>query len=299
MNIVLNEKKYAEHCLTTGRIFEKPHYTLKILASYFYHELGYNNRRIEIELLDFLERSSKKYRENILYWQPIVEEISNKADEYKLYEIDGVWVTKKELKTIKKIRSQKLRKVAFVLLCLAKFGNAKNKDNNNWVNFLYIDIFRMARYNCKHDERCWGMRKLYLAGMIQLAKKLTNLSVQVTFIDETAGFNSCDIFIDDFRELGYSYQKIVGMDIIECAECGILIPNSSRSNRKYCDNCAGNVPVQYKSITCVDCGNVFVRPVKSRQIRCPKCAGIERKRINKEAIKKWRESHCNTSSEES
>ena len=296
MNIILNEKKYAELCLTTGRIFEKPYYTLKILASYFYYELGYNNRRIQIELLDFLERSSKKYRENILYWQPIVEEISKKANEYRLYEIDGVWVTKKELKTIKKIRGQQLKKVAFVLLCLAKFGSAKNKDNNNWVNFSYADIFKMARYNCKHDERCWGLRRLYLAGLIQLAKKLTNLSLRVMFVDENAGYNKCDIFVDDFRELGYSYQKIVGENIIECADCGILIPNSSMNNRKYCDVCAGHIPVQYKSIICMDCGNVFVRPIKSRQVRCPKCAEIERKRANRAKVERWRKNHCNHSS---
>lgn len=292
MNIILSEKKCAEYCLLTGKIIEKPKYSLKILASYFYYELGYNKRRIEIELMDFLERSSKKYRENIRYWVPIVETLAKNADQYILYEVGGVWITKKELSVISEIRGKQVRKVAFVLLCLAKFGNARNEENCNWVNFGYPEIFKMARYNCKHDERCWTLHKLYESGLIGLAAKLTNTSLQVKFVDEDAGYNDSDIFIDDFRELGYRYQMISGdNNIIACADCGVLIPRGPMGNRKYCDECSGRVPVQYKSIECVDCGNIFVRPMKSRQIRCPKCAEKERNRINREKMKKWRENH--------
>lgn len=287
-SIILNEKDYAETCLDTGSITEKPHYTIKVLASYFYYELGYSKKRIEVELIDFLERCSPKYRENMRYWHPIVEDISKRADKYKLYQVDGVWITKKELAEIDKIKWKKIRKVAFVLLCLAKFENAKNPDNVGWVNFSYGDIFKLARYNCKHKDRCLGLGKIYRAGLIALPVKITNTALKVVFIDETAGSNESDIFINDFRELGYLYQKLTGDDIVNCEGCGVLIPNSKKRNRKYCAVCAGRVPIQYKSIICAECGKVFVRSVKSRQIRCIKCAEIDRKRTNRNKMRKWR-----------
>ena len=295
MNIILNEKKFAEKCLTSGQILDKPYNTIKILASYFYYVIGYNEQRIEVELVGFMERSTQKYRDNVRYWHPIIEDVSKHAGDYKLHEIDGVWITQKELTDIEKIESAKLRNVAFVLLCLAKFMNERYSKNNGWVNYAHIEIFKLAKYNCTHKERCFAIGEIYRAGLIELPVKITNTSLRVAFIDETAGSNETDIFVDDFRELGYMYQKINGDNIFSCRGCGILVKNNHRNNRMYCSECAGQVPIQYKSVVCSDCGNVFVRPIRARQKRCPKCHAIEKRRKNRINMRKWRKGKSNIS----
>ena len=276
-NIILNEREYAEHCLNKGIIDEKPFTTLSILAKYYYHVCGYRKTRIYNALVEFIKYNYPLYSYNKSYWDDTIERISNSVGKYKLFEIDGIWITKSEINTIDSIKTSSLRRVSFVLLCLAKLGNAKNPNNNGWVNYETKDVFSLARVNCRVDERYQYYSKLNQIGLLEFAKRNDNLSVRVTYIDEDS---DSLFFVSDFRELGYEYLNFHGGNFTRCKKCGILMRDSKRHNKLYCSNCKGYEKQVSKKIVCVDCGKEFeVDARTSKKYRCDACQ-CEKNKIN-------------------
>lgn len=58
---------------------------------------------------------------NPVKWQDTIERQVKKAKKYSLIEIDFIPITKNELDTIKSIKNKPQERLAFTLLCLAKF----------------------------------------------------------------------------------------------------------------------------------------------------------------------------------
>lgn len=284
--IILDEKKYAEKCLENGLMDSKPFNTLSILAKYYYHHLGYRKKKIASLLLDYLSKYYPRYEFNEFSWKESIDKIARNVGKHKLYEISGVKITKSEMKTIQNIHNKVLERLAFTMLCLAKFYNLKNPKNNGWVNTDSKEIYKYARISCKAIEREIKIGKLRNMGLIELPKKNGNLNCRVTFINDD---DDEELFISDFRELGYEYLLYKGGNFIRCAECGILTRGNKSGNKKYCKDCATYTPKGTKMITCVDCGKEFEVDALSRRIRCDMCHKEERKRINKENQRKWKE----------
>lgn len=284
--IILNERIYAEQCLRNLKMETKPFQTLTIIGNYFFHA-GYNKKRIFKELRDFFIKADlATYSSNKRYWDDTLELISSKSGKYPLHELDGVWITHNELNTIKKLKNKLLERLAFTLLCLAKLNNMRNPNNNYWVNNDYKEIFNLARITCKKKERYINMGRLYRSGLIELAKRIDNLSVRVTFADSDATYYSRDegdLFISDFRELGYEYLYANGGNFIRCAECGILVRGNKQHTKKYCKDCAGYTPIKTKRIICSDCGRAFeVSSLNSKTTRCEDCQKENDKRRKRE-----------------
>lgn len=274
--ILLNEKDYVEDCLNNNTLKGKPYFSLVLISRYLYQYKGYKKQRIEKELVNILETSYKDYHYNRLYWEDNIDKIAKKAGRRKLFESDGVWITDKELTAISSLGDDILERLAFTLLCVAKLNNQKNPQNNNWVNIPYKDIFKMARINCSVKERYVYLNKIYMNNMLQLPKKLDNLNCRVIYLDES-GNNI--LHITDFRELGYEYMKYKGGNFVRCAECGRLMRDNKMHNKKYCSECAANLPKRAKTIRCIDCGKEFsVSVYNSRQNRCKECYEKYRKR---------------------
>ena len=98
------------------------------------------------------------------------------------------------------------------------------------------------------------------------------------------------LFVYDFRALGYEYLQYKGDSFIRCQECGLLIRNNKRGTRKYCKNCAGYIPQEYKMIICEDCGKEFEVDAKNNQSsRCSDCYAKHRREKVKENVQKYRE----------
>lgn len=284
--IILDEKKYAEKCLKNGLMDLKPYYVLCLLAKYYYHHLGYRKKKITSLLLDYLSKYYPRYEFNEFSWKESIDKIARNVGKHKLYEISGVKITKSEMETIQNIHNKVLERLAFTMLCLAKFYNLKNPKNNGWVNTDSKEIYKYARISCKAIEREIKIGKLRNMGLIELPKKNGNLNCRVTFINDD---DDEELFISDFRELGYEYLLYKGGNFIRCAECGILTRGNKSGNKKYCKDCATYTPKGTKMIICVDCGKEFEVDALSRRIRCDMCHKEERKRINKENQRKWKE----------
>ena len=287
ITIVLNEKEYAENCLKNRIIGEKPFFTLSILAKYYYHVFGYRKKKITSLLINFMSRYYPRYSANKSLWDENIEKIAKNAGKYDLFEIDGVWITDKELKTISNIRNKVLERLAFTMLCIAKLNNMKNPKNNGWVNIDIKDLFSIARISCSVRDRYNKLGNLKQLSLLEFPKKNDNLSSRVTYIDNN-GLNI--LFISDFRELGYEYLKYCGGNFVNCQECGRLIRNNKYSNKKYCLECAAYTPKNYKTIVCLDCGKEFeIKAKNNKSCRCSNCYKIYRKNKIKENVQKYRE----------
>lgn len=285
--IVLNEKIYAEQCLENGTIDAKPYFTLNILATYFYHVYGYRNKQISHELTDFFDKNSCEYSKNKSFWDETIDTIAKKAGKYPLHEIDGVRISQKELATIYSIHNKVLEKLAFTLLCLSKLNNLRNPNNSNWVNYDYKDVFKMARITCNKQERYKKMGSLVKMGLLNTAKRVDSLSVQITFADSNTECED-DLFINDFRELGYEYLLLRGENLVRCQECGILIRGNKAGTKKYCSACAAYTPQETKKIICIDCGKeIEVDSKNTKSCRCVACQAT----INREKKRIWKRNH--------
>ncbi len=231
--IILNEKEYVHRVLSDQYIDPSKTYTfLSMYARYLYHEKGLRKASIIEELHRFMEKNDPHY--NPADWSASLEKYAGRAEKYPLCECSGVWITEKEQKTIENVHDKVLERLAFTLLCLAKFGNFRNPNNNNWVNYSNGEIYSMACINTTAFEKDMKLHKLKELGLIEYAKKVNNLKIQVLYIKEDS---ERKLLISDFRKLGYEWRLCQGENYIRCADCGILTKNTN-GKRRYCKKCA-------------------------------------------------------------
>lgn len=285
--IILNEKEYAEECLKNKFISDKPFLTLSILAKYYYHHLNYRKKKIVELLTNFMESYYPRYDCSKSSWDDSIEKIVSRVNKYKLFEIDGIWITKDELDTIQNIHNKVLERLAFTMLCLAKLNNLKNPKNQGWVNLDAKEIFSLARISCSVISRYEKFGILNQLNLLEFPKKNDNLSCRVTFINDNS---EKVLFISDFRELGYEYLKFTGGNFIRCRECGVLIKNNKNGTKKYCPACTGYTPQETKTITCVDCGEEFEIDARlSNKCRCAACQEVKIREDTRKRVQKFRE----------
>ena len=279
--IVLNEKEYAEQCLKSKTIGDKPFFTLSILAKYYYHCHGYRKKKIINLLTLFIRECYPRYSCNRAEWDEHIEKLAATAGKYTLFEIDGIWITQAELDTIDSIHNKVLERLAFTMLCLAKLGNARNKKNNGWVSYTAKEIYSMARISCDAIGRYEKFTQLKQLSLLEFPKKNGNMSNRVTYVNDDS---EKVLFIYDFRELGYEYLKYKGGNFLRCHECGILIHNNKQKNKKFCSSCDGYIPIGEKTLICIDCNKHFTVPATvSNKVRCNCCQELR----NKEKRREW------------
>lgn len=204
-------------------------------ARYLFHEKELRKKEIMKELNSFMESNYPRY--NQVDWSASLEKYANTAGKYPLCECKGVWITENELKTIEEIHDNVLERLAFTLLCLAKFRNFKSPDNHNWVNYSNGEIYSMACINTAAFEKDIKLNKLRELGLIEYAKKVNNLNIQVLYLHNDG---KQKLFISDFRKLGYEWRLYKGEKYIRCADCGILTKRKT-NNQRYCKDCSDKI----------------------------------------------------------
>lgn len=284
---ILNEKEYAEKCLREGIVDRNPYQAISILAKYYCHHCGFNRRQIIDSLFDYLRKYYPRYELNEEKWISAVERLATNAKNEKLHELSGVKITKNEMNTIRNIKNKTLEKLAFTSLCLAKLNNLKKPTNNGWVNTDTGDVFKAAHIFCNEFDQSVKLNKLYLLGLVEFPKRNDNLNYRITFIDDCGDE---EIFISDFRELGYEYLNYIGEDFIRCADCGILTRPGKTNQKKYCEKHKSNKDPQVeKTIFCIDCGKpIEVMSKNNKTCRCSDCQKIYRNNYQRELMRKRR-----------
>lgn len=288
--IILNEKQYARRCLEENSLGENTYITLSIIAKYYYFDCGYKKKKIKEMLTEFLSNNLITYHKEEKVWIENIEKIVNKVNKQKLYEISGVKITKPEIEKIQILQNKLLEKLAFTMLCIAKFHNIKNENNNGWVTTSGKELLDFANINCPQSRLNIHINKLYEAGLLDLPLRCDNTNCRINFIDNDGDE---ELFVSDFRNLGFEYLLYCGENYIRCAECGVLFYKKEKGKRKYCNECRGyKKKPEMKICTCIDCGNIFqVKNNVTNKMRCDDCQIKHRYENNK----KWRNNKKNES----
>lgn len=231
--IILNEREYIENAILEETIDPaKAYLTLSIYARYLYYEKQLKKPEIIRELNAFM--SAKYPRYNPVDWSASIERYAGRAGKYPLCECPGVWLTATELSIVESLQNKVLERLAFTLLCLAKFRNFRNPENHGWINYSNGEIYSMACINTTAFEKDCRLNQLRDLGLIRFAKRVDSLSIQVLFTDEASENR---LFISDFRKLGYEWRAYNEEKYLRCAGCGILTRRQN-NRQKYCKHCS-------------------------------------------------------------
>lgn len=242
MSIVLNEYEWAERMISNHDLGKRPVETLNRVAKYYF-ATGYSKREVRHMLDTFLIQCDPSA--SLPSWSDMLDRIAKNVDKYPIIRMDGINVTSKELEAIGKLEGKQIRRLAFTLLCVAKYWDAVSERNDHWVNTSDREIMQMANISTSIKRQSAMFAELKDVGMIRFSKKIDNLNVKVAFMED----GEVSLHIQDFRNLGYQYLKHYGAPYFECENCGLTvkIQEPARGRRqKYCPSCAVEVGVRQR-----------------------------------------------------
>ncbi len=232
MAIILNEREYAENIIETKDLGKSPVDSLSKVARYYLQCNGYRKSEVRRKIEELLIASNPGVI--LVKWSDTLDKIAKNADKYKLIEIDGIPITQAEVDAIKKLGKRQDERLAFSLLCVAKYWDRVSDDNNHWVNTNDGDLMRMANVSTTAARQNQMVHRLVSANMIQLSKRVDNLNMQVMYINDDS---PVVVKIYDYRNLGNQYLMLRGDRYFMCENCGICVKRNSNS-QKYCKQCA-------------------------------------------------------------
>lgn len=239
MTIVLNEHDWAQDMIKSRSLGTKPFETLSRVAKY-YIDKAYSKKEVRSMLDTFLLQCEPTA--SLPKWAETLDYAVAKALKYNAIKIDGIEITKPEMECIDALEGKQVRRLAFTLLCLAKYWDIVNPQGDHWVNSKDSEIMRMANINTSIKRQSLMYYNLNEANMVQFSKKVDNTNVRVCFI--TPG--EIALTITDFRNLGYQYLKYHGEPYFECQNCGLTVKSEKNTGRKpkYCRECAVEIHMQ-------------------------------------------------------
>ena len=240
MSIVMDEYEWAEQMIESRDLGKKPLETLGRISKYYLAN-QYSKKDIKKMLETFLVQCDPSVC--LPRWQDALDRIVKKSDKYPLIRVDGVHISWTEMQKIMALNGKQLQRLAFTLLCVAKYWDAVSPNNNHWVNTPDKELMELAAVKTTVRRQSSMFGELRDAGMLRFSRKVDNLNVQILFIDSD---DPC-LCIQDFRNLGFQYQKFCGEPCFECECCGAVVARaSSHAGRpqKYCKSCANDMKIQ-------------------------------------------------------
>lgn len=242
MSIVLREHEWAENMIKSKSLGKKPSETLSRVARY-YIDKGYSKKNTRNFLDTFLIQCEPT--SSLPKWSDALDYALNHALKYKAINIEGIDISKPEMDKIDSLEGKQIKRLAFTLLCLAKYWKIVSPLGDYWVNNKDNEIMAMANINTsirRQGMMYWSLRE---CGMIQFSRKVDNTNVRVCFVED----GDVAMHITDFRNLGYQYLKYHGEPYFECENCGLTskINNPNKGRRqKYCRECAVAINTQQR-----------------------------------------------------
>ena len=291
---ILNELKHAEKIINDN-LYQLEYSTLyedlHIVANYYYAVMQYRRPKIKELLLDLSKRRYSKFDEDISRCQKIIDTAVKKAGEYKLLQCDSITITKNEMNTIREINDKTLERLAFTLLCIAKYQLKRNSDFGGWCNANPRDIFSLAKIKNGKSKDNAGIKTgdlylsyLYSHGLITINRDIRKWNIKVLFMDNDS---EPEMTISDFRDLGYLYNAYKGDKFFACKGCGIITKvYASNDETGLCKSCLLKSKLKY--IECTDCGKVFTADRRGgyQVKRCSDCQAKHKKATYKAWIRK-------------
>lgn len=242
MTVVLKENEWAQDMIRSSDLGKKPSETLRRVARY-YLDKGCSTADTRKRLDSFLIRCEPT--SSLPKWSDALDYAVSRAAKYESIDIDSINITDTEMRRIDALDGKQIKRLAFTLLCLAKYWKIVIPDGDYWVNNKDTEIMALANINTSVKRQglmYWTLRE---AGMVQFSKKVDNTNVKVCFVED----GEVVLHITDFRNLGYQYLMYHGEPYFVCANCGITAkldnPGVGRKQR-YCKKCAAEIAMQQK-----------------------------------------------------
>lgn len=173
-------------------------------------------------------------------YQMKIEEYVKNASKYPFKDIESIKITKKELDFIANLNNIRLEKIAFVLLCIAKYECYYHDEPKYWISWSLNNISKLARVHVTKDENRQLFRELVLSGVIESNSSGVNLYEHILFVshdkDDSVVLELSEV---DYKELAYTYlfYKNGFSGYVHCEKCGRLVKQKS-NRQKFCNECA-------------------------------------------------------------
>lgn len=266
-HFIINQVKYIEEFMAKGELAydNDESATIELLARYYRNYKSLPKNECEELIYQYLnDYYIKTFGQEILNnCGKVVDAISN-ACSYRRYntchgykplrDFDGIWITQKEINTIKQLENIEEQELLFGVLCFTKMYDENNRRNMRKVNHLWYVENSVLR-------RCIGWKKgtvnkveamladFYDRGLVSL---IENRDKYELFIPNRQPIfsNQCCIvddegegvvYLDNFDTLGLVWKKILGQKNIKQCVCGRYFETCS-NRQKYCPKCGGNKP---------------------------------------------------------
>lgn len=236
-----NDKSDIEDMIARHYVNEDNYYeTIKQLAIYNYHELHLEKQ----DNYDAIKTYMTKYANDFFepeYMDVIYDKIVQ-AKRSPYVDIDSIAITRQELDRIVVLDDIRKEKIAFVLLAVAKYNDAKYQNNNHCVTLSNMQVCKLARVTMSCKERDAFMSFLISDGIVTTTNSSKSKAKFVQICTEECVEDDIAMILHeiDFEELAYTYQKWKsnGVGFGKCQGCGITIKQGKTKPRKYCENCA-------------------------------------------------------------
>lgn len=238
MSYVLNETQWAKDAIENKELGKNPYETLRRVAR-FYMDSGVPRGKVRENIESFLVSCDKSI--SVVKWSVATEAAISFAGKHEAVDVGAITITEAEMDTIQAIEiGNQAQRLAFTLLCFAKYWDVYTGSNSGWVNSKDADIMREANIKTAIKRQCKLYHDLNELGLISFSSKVDCTNVRVDFINNNS---PATMKISDFRSLGNQYLMYCGEPYFKCAECGIIekIPNKNGRRKKYCSSCAAKV----------------------------------------------------------
>ncbi len=240
MTVVLKENEWAYDHIVANDLGDKPSETLRRVARY-YLDKGYSTASVKKQLDFFILKCDPTA--SLPKWANSIDYAVSRASKYASINIESIDITDKEMSKVDALEGKQIKRLAFTLLCLAKYWAVASTENDFWVNNKDTEIMKLANINTsikRQGMMYWALRE---ADMIQFSKKVDNTNVRVCFAED----GEVVLRVTDLRNLGYQYLMYHGEPYFECKCCGLTTKYrnpSKNGGQKYCSECAGKIYIQ-------------------------------------------------------
>ena len=220
---------------------KKPMETLARVARYYIEEMGYKPADARNKLDAFIIQCDPSA--SLVAWADRADKALKNATKYRSVKIDYLSVTEPEIKRIELLKGKQLKRLAFTLLCLAKYYHAIRPDSAYWVGTKDSEIMAMANVNTSLKRQALLYSSLKDEGLIEFSRKVDNTNIRICFAED----GDEAIRITDLRNLGYQYLMYCGEPYFKCSSCGIttkILHPENKRKQKYCRECANKIYIQ-------------------------------------------------------
>lgn len=247
---IFNEKEYIESIINSKKVdLSNPTNTIRKLARYNFYVNGYKKSKNYNAIVDYMTKNFKDFSE--ITYQKSIDGCIKDVDKTPFKSIKSVKITKSELDKICLLDDIKKQKLAFVLLCTAKYRDQYNFDNYHKTDISATDLYKMARVVLPREQRNIYLHFLIKDGLVEPHNNSKTKNKKLLFVSED---ENDEVVLElkeiDYTELAYVYMswKNNGEGFTKCQRCGRTIKQSKTRPRKYCEECAGIVVTEQKRL---------------------------------------------------